>query len=445
MSFERFGCLVSKRDGLLIDKLGFRAGAARRRPRGRRGRVPAPRRALPRRAARALLPDARLGPRRRGRPAGRAAARLARAGALRGPQLAALVALHDRHQHLPRPRSSGGPSACCRSTTGPPPTRTTGPASRSSSRSGSSPTPTSTLGARGRARRPRGPLRAARERRAGLRRRAPAPAGQPARRADPARGARLLGQGGRRDARDDRRLGQQRAAARPRRRSRSALPEQSQQATLRALGDERPARDRRRATSTRGSAATSTRSSRCSPRTPRSRCRRWRPGSAAARSIEIFLAGWPLSGQWRWRPVQVRANGQPALAFYSWDPDEEAYLPFALNVLTLPRRADQRRHGVHHPNSAGERRPRGHRADARAADQRCPARDRVPGLRPPRQTRRRIGAAHVPQHPHPLQLRAAGDRRGDPRGLAPVRPQDQRLHQALAGERGGVRARPSTR
>ena len=26
MSFERFGCLVSKRDGLLIDKLGFRAG-----------------------------------------------------------------------------------------------------------------------------------------------------------------------------------------------------------------------------------------------------------------------------------------------------------------------------------------------------------------------------------------------------------------------------------
>src|SRR5919204_8454 len=45
--------------------------------------------------------------------------------------------------------------------------------------------------------------------------------------------------------------------------------------------------------------------------------------------------GWPLSGQWRWRPLRVRANGQPALAFYSWDPDEESYLPFALNVLTL--------------------------------------------------------------------------------------------------------------
>ncbi|TMK72025.1 MAG: sigma-70 family RNA polymerase sigma factor [Actinobacteria bacterium] len=51
--------------------------------------------------------------------------------------------------------------------------------------------------------------------------------------------------------------------------------------------------------------------------------------------IATFLAGWPLSGQWRWRPVYVRSNGQPALAFYSWDPDEDAYMPFALNVLTL--------------------------------------------------------------------------------------------------------------
>ena len=32
---------------------------------------------------------------------------------------------------------------------------------------------------------------------------------------------------------------------------------------------------------------------------------------------------------------QVRANGQEALAFYSWDPEEEAYVPFALNVLTF--------------------------------------------------------------------------------------------------------------
>jgi RNA polymerase sigma-70 factor (ECF subfamily) len=52
-------------------------------------------------------------------------------------------------------------------------------------------------------------------------------------------------------------------------------------------------------------------------------------------AIAVFLAGWPLSGQWRWRPIQVRANGQPALAFYSWDEHAEGYLPFALNVLNL--------------------------------------------------------------------------------------------------------------
>jgi 4'-phosphopantetheinyl transferase len=38
---------------------------------------------------------------------------------------------------------------------------------------------------------------------------------------------------------------------------------------------------------------------------------------------------------------------------------------------------------------------------------------------------------HVSKHPHPLQLRAAGDRGRGPRGSAPVRPQDQRLQQAL--------------
>jgi RNA polymerase sigma-70 factor (ECF subfamily) len=51
--------------------------------------------------------------------------------------------------------------------------------------------------------------------------------------------------------------------------------------------------------------------------------------------IGTFLAGWPLSGLWRWKPVEVHASGQVALAFYSWDDDEGAYLPFALNVLTL--------------------------------------------------------------------------------------------------------------
>jgi RNA polymerase sigma-70 factor (ECF subfamily) len=51
--------------------------------------------------------------------------------------------------------------------------------------------------------------------------------------------------------------------------------------------------------------------------------------------IAEWAAGWPLSGAWRWRTVFTRANGQPALGFYTWDEDEQAYLPFALNVITL--------------------------------------------------------------------------------------------------------------
>jgi RNA polymerase sigma-70 factor (ECF subfamily) len=51
--------------------------------------------------------------------------------------------------------------------------------------------------------------------------------------------------------------------------------------------------------------------------------------------IATWAAGWPLSGAWRWRTVFARANGQPALGFYAWDAQEQGYLPFALNVLTL--------------------------------------------------------------------------------------------------------------
>jgi RNA polymerase sigma-70 factor (ECF subfamily) len=48
-----------------------------------------------------------------------------------------------------------------------------------------------------------------------------------------------------------------------------------------------------------------------------------------------FMQVGPLSGEWRWRHVQVQANGQPALAFYEWNEEEQAYLPFALNVFTI--------------------------------------------------------------------------------------------------------------
>jgi RNA polymerase sigma-70 factor (ECF subfamily) len=51
--------------------------------------------------------------------------------------------------------------------------------------------------------------------------------------------------------------------------------------------------------------------------------------------IADFLVAFPMSGLWKWRALQRRANGQPALGFYTWDDAAGAYLPFALNVLTF--------------------------------------------------------------------------------------------------------------
>jgi RNA polymerase sigma-70 factor, ECF subfamily len=51
--------------------------------------------------------------------------------------------------------------------------------------------------------------------------------------------------------------------------------------------------------------------------------------------IAIFLAGWPMSGEWRWKTLRTRANGQEAIAFYTWDPEREVFERFALNVLTF--------------------------------------------------------------------------------------------------------------
>ena len=112
------------------------------------------------------------------------------------------------------------------------------------------------------------------------------------------------------------------------------LPDQSQQATLRSLGDERVREivdeyvdawqrsdvDAVVAMLTEDAAFTMP---------PMST---WFGGRE---QIATFLTGFPLSGKWRWRPLKVQANAQPAIAFYSWDDDEGRYLPFALNVLTL--------------------------------------------------------------------------------------------------------------
>jgi RNA polymerase sigma-70 factor, ECF subfamily len=112
------------------------------------------------------------------------------------------------------------------------------------------------------------------------------------------------------------------------------VPEQSQQATLRTLGDDgvREVVDAYVDAWQRGDVeavvARLTEDAAFSMPPLRS----WFRGHEALR---LFLAGWPLSGAWRWRYVHAHANGQPALAFYAWDEAAQSYLPFALNVLTL--------------------------------------------------------------------------------------------------------------
>ncbi len=58
----------------------------------------------------------------------------------------------------------------------------------------------------------------------------------------------------------------------------------------------------------------------------------WYSGRGA---IETWAQHSPMSGDWKWRALLTSANAQPALGFYAWDEREGAYLPFALNVLSL--------------------------------------------------------------------------------------------------------------
>jgi RNA polymerase sigma-70 factor (ECF subfamily) len=112
------------------------------------------------------------------------------------------------------------------------------------------------------------------------------------------------------------------------------VPERSQQQTLRALGDEglRAIVDRYVAAweSNDVEAFTALLTEDATFAMPP--LSTWYRGRA---DIAVWAANSPLSGEWRWRTRFVRANGQPALGFYAWHAGERAWLPFALNVLTL--------------------------------------------------------------------------------------------------------------
>jgi RNA polymerase sigma-70 factor (ECF subfamily) len=111
-------------------------------------------------------------------------------------------------------------------------------------------------------------------------------------------------------------------------------PEQSQQATLRALGDEELTRLVDRYVEAWEKCDVETVVAMLSEDVSFAMppLASWFHGRA---SLTEFLSGWPMSGDWDWKAVRTTANGQPALAFYTWDEGEQAYLPFALNVLTF--------------------------------------------------------------------------------------------------------------
>jgi RNA polymerase sigma-70 factor, ECF subfamily len=51
--------------------------------------------------------------------------------------------------------------------------------------------------------------------------------------------------------------------------------------------------------------------------------------------ITEFLIKGPLSGEWHWRHLPARVSGQAAVGTYHWDAGSRTHLPFALDVLTL--------------------------------------------------------------------------------------------------------------
>jgi RNA polymerase sigma-70 factor (ECF subfamily) len=112
------------------------------------------------------------------------------------------------------------------------------------------------------------------------------------------------------------------------------LPKQSQQATLRSLGDDalRGMVDRYVAAWERNDVdavvAMLTEDARMTmPPLPS-----WYSGHEAVAS---FLRGWPLSDVKRWRLLPARANGQLAFGGYIWDDEAGSFTPHSVNVLTL--------------------------------------------------------------------------------------------------------------
>ena len=112
------------------------------------------------------------------------------------------------------------------------------------------------------------------------------------------------------------------------------LPDQSQQATLRALGDERVRELTERYIEALDGGDVDAVVAMLAEDAAWSMppLASWFRGLDDVRS---FLARGPLSGQWRWRRRATPAHGQPALGADPGGEAEQCDLPFALDVITL--------------------------------------------------------------------------------------------------------------
>jgi RNA polymerase sigma-70 factor (ECF subfamily) len=112
------------------------------------------------------------------------------------------------------------------------------------------------------------------------------------------------------------------------------LPERSQQATLRTLGDDgvREVVERYMDAMQRGDVEAMVQLLAQDAVWSMPPLAAWFTGPDV---LPRFLRFGPLSGDWRWRHVPAHANGQAAVGSYCWYEPEQAYMPFALDVLAL--------------------------------------------------------------------------------------------------------------
>ena len=110
------------------------------------------------------------------------------------------------------------------------------------------------------------------------------------------------------------------------------LPEESQQATLRTLGDERVTEivERYMAALERGDVEALMAMLAEDAAWSMPPCPVWYRGEEA---VATFLAEYPFRE--RWRHVPTQANGQVAVGGYMWDPERESYVAAVLDVLTF--------------------------------------------------------------------------------------------------------------